>query len=368
MLKKQWLTVAVLLTILFILSSLLLYQANQQYRDRQGLQSAELVAQIGLGFLIDKNYLALQAQLNQLLHIEGLLSVSISSADFEILAKAQHVKWIGPDTRYYSRPIILDGNNQQTLGYAQVAWRDDFKLKLYPMATIVALLLMLLIFGVGWLIGYWKTESMRGDLEQIEQQLSQWVPAEIDKKQSNSQQSCYVVFYLDELETWKRRLQPQKANQVLTEFERRFNQQLEIYAGRLVGNLQNGLQLVAFEGHHALQRCFVFSSGVIHVLAERLHDLSLPLSALLLIDVPQSTSHQSLFQLPTYKNLLNDKYQQLQQLQKQSHSNHLIVVKEHQHLFEASGSFNETPLDDLMVATPNDSTLQLWRRQLNSTL
>ncbi len=368
MLKKHWWAIFILWLILFGVSSLLLSKLNHKYRDKQGLQSSELASQVALGYLIDENYLALQSQLNQLLYIEGLLSISITSADFEVLAKAQHADLIGPNVRYYSRPIRLDADNQQIIGYVQVAWSNEFNHILYVVAWIISLFLTILIVCCGWLISHWHSVLLYREIERLQQQLNQWAPADTKGVEINSVQICYIVFYFEALHHWQQSFQPQIANSVLNQFENDFNQQLDLYGGKVVGNLHNSLQIVVFDCQESLSCGFAFASGVIHVLSQWYEDMNLPLSAMVLTDVGAPLSQRSLLQLPLYKKSLVNHYRQLQQLQQQSLSNHLIVAKSEQHLFESSAVFSETPIDDWILATPNDLILQLWRRQLSSHL
>lgn len=376
--KNQWLIITLLFVALFFFSSASLQFVNQKHHVKQSNQSSELVAQLAIPYLIENEHLALQAELNRMLRIEGMLSVSVVSDTFDAIAKAQHIASINADTQYFSRPIrvSLNSNADQIIGYAQVAMQPPEQSNRYLSALIVALVMTLVIQLIFKLQGSQSERDNRRIITELKTQLALWRPDVLNTKSltggrlNNHDQmyhnKCSVLIHYYQLYEWQQRIQPHIANQVLQTFEHYFHKQLSIYGGIAIGNLVNGSQMVLFEGSQASQRCFAFSSGLVYVLAPSINDLPLPLSAMLLPDQARLSS-ESLLNLPEYQQLFSEQCKQLEQLQNQSESNHLVVDVNHQHHFQRHASFSDTPINDLVLITPSDSTLKLWKRQLGST-
>ena len=364
--NKTWHTTLLLFVLIASFNIAGFHFVQKPIYEQKAIQTTELVAQLSLPYLLNKDHLALQAELNRILRIKAMQSVSVVDGNFNAIAKAQHIELINADTQYISRPISV---NSTKIGYAQVALGSDMGINSYLIAIALALLITLLVEVFMVFRRSHKGLVNAKELEKLKSQLDEWVPtAVIESEKSEGgkvkSDSCYVLIHFYQLIQWQQRIQPQVAQTVFYQFEVLLHKQLNIYGGTSVGNLMDGSQIIRFEGNQAQQRCFSFSSGLVYVLASSLHKLPLPLSALLLPEPPNDLSNQSLLSLPKYQQMFESYCQQLDTLHQYSDSNHLIIESKHQSLFEQHASFSDTPISNLSLITPFNATLSLWKRQL----
>lgn len=395
----------ILIALILLLSVAALFGFNyfqDMFQVLHGEQTLEMLSRIATPLLLSNDLLGLQAELDSLLKINGLVSVTLFSVDNELLVQASKGNLV--EATYFRLPIY--DVDKALLGYAQIAWQP-----IAPPLLLLLFMLVLLLIGWGLLfwLHYWQQAWVRSSINQIAvqiqkltggvategsnslpeqlitiesglQELGGYFP-KIDSSQKATKPSLVdserilVLIDLSHLSQWSNSLQPKLVEAALERFERALAAQLPLYQGKLLGATTELLVAVfeADNGYRNVHNAFMFAAGVSYELAKQISKIPLPLMSAVL-SVPREASGEGVLFFNHYSQVIeavSRQFQEVHEAMKQSPQFNCCLLSSRfsdEYSLKDIARFEGIASAGFIRATPSSSILSLWRNQLQKII